>query len=218
MLTVSAAPILRPLLGDQRARPVIDRSLERILDWFADDERGVHREVIHRDGRPVEGPLGQTLNPGHALESMWFVIEEGLTRDDRAIVNRAIEIVRWTLATGWDATHQGLFAFTGLEGGKPPGWEGPNAFGENWDTKIWWVQAEAMYTLALAAREADDDELWSSFETLADYAQRCFADPTYGEWLKYLDRDGTPRVADKGTWIKSMFHTPRALLKLANLS
>ena len=35
-----------------------------------------------------------------------------------------------------------------------------------------------------------------------------------GEWYCYLDRQGRPTVPDKGTWVKSAFHLPRALMKL----
>ena len=86
-------------------------------------------------------------------------------------------------------------------------------YGETWDTKVWWVHPEALYALALAACLAEDAELWSEFETLQTYVRAHFYDPEYGEWYKYLHRDG----AVKGDSVKAAFHVPRALMYLVLL-
>ena len=44
-----------------------------------------------------------------------------------------------------------------------------------------------------------------------------FYDKEHGEWYPELYRDGTVKLADKGTLWKAAYHLPRALLKLADL-
>ena len=52
------------------------------------------------------------------------------------------------------------------------------------------------------------------FLELHDWVRKHFIDDQYGEWYAYLHRDGSPRIPDKGNWIKSAFHIPRNLMKI----
>lgn len=217
MILLGLTPTVRALLRDKRIDALAEEALCRVLWCFAKDEHQVLFEVLDSSKGVLDTNQGQTINPGHALESMWFCLEEALHRKDRRAIDRAVQVTRWAYDNGLDREHGGLFAFTAPTGGRPPG-DGPiNDFGETWDTKIWWVHCEALYALALAALTADDADLWQAFLDQHAYWQRTFADREYGEWYAYLDRDGAPRVADKGTWIKSAFHIPRALMKLTLL-
>ena len=214
MAAVGMAEAVRPVLGDDRLRPLIDRCLERMLHVLANDERQALFEVVQPDGSVLETDLGLTLNPGHAIESMWFCMEEGRRRNDDAIVRRASEILQWSYQLGYDEQYGGLLAFVDPEGGAPPGFEKPNKFGEAWDDKIWWVHAEALYGLLLAAVLTDDVGVLDQFLDMHEFCRGHFIDSEYGEWPCYLDRDGAPQEGGKGTQIRSAFHIPRSLMKL----
>ncbi len=217
MVGLHLSQVLRPLLGEDAVREPAEYCLDLILHRFANDEHETVFEAVHPDGRPLDNDLGQRINPGHALESSWFCMEEGIHRRDARIVERAKQMASWAYRAGLDQEHDGLLAFTDPHGRRPPGWTGPNAFGEDWDSKIWWVHSEALYALALAAIETDDTQMWQAFQRLHDYTIAKFADPRFGEWYAYLHRDGSIHVPDKGTWIKSAFHIPRNLMKLVLL-
>lgn len=218
MVALGMAESLRPVLGEQRIRPLMDQCLHEALHVFARDEHRLIFEMLGADGSVLETPLGRRLNPGHALECMWFCAEEGLARGDRRVVERAIEVMGWAYENGHDREHGGLLAFTTPEGAPAPAEGGAsNWSGESPTTKIWWAHSEALYATALAALWGEDRQMWTRFEHLHAYTQRHFADPEFGEWYTYLDRDGTPRVTDKGTWIRCAFHVPRNLMKVALL-
>lgn len=217
MIGVGMAPVLRKVLAEQRFKGFVDECLNRVLCQFAKDEHQVLFEVLDGDGTVLNTPAGQTINPGHTLESMWFCLEEARHRGDGAAADRAVEVTRWGYDNGLDPELGGLFAFTSPEGGMPTNGDQSTGWGERWDTKIWWVHSEAIYALALAALVKEDQGLWSRFLAQHEYWQRNFADREYGEWYAYLERDGTPRLTDKGTWVKSAFHIPRALAKLVLL-
>ena len=55
------------------------------------------------------------------------------------------------------------------------------------------------------------------FVDLHDWCWKYFHDAEYGEWYAELYRDGTVKLADKGTVWKAAYHLPRALLKITRL-
>ena len=217
MVVLGMAAVARPILGDGRLRPLVDRCLELILHVLAKDEHQALFEVVDADGSVLKTDRGLTTNPGHALESMWFCMEEGLSRGDQAIIQRAAEICRWSYQLGCDSKFGGLLAFTDPSGNAPPGMAQPNQFGEAWSDKIWWVHSEALYALLLAAILTDADTMLDSFFATHEYCRRYFSSAESGLWPCYLNRDGTPQRGDKGTQIRSAFHVPRSLLKVIRL-
>ncbi len=213
MIGVGCAEVVRPVLGD-RIDEWAQYCLHQILHVFSKPEHECTFELLDMDDNVVQTDLGLRINPGHAIESAWFCMEEALHRGDREAFDLAVRNSDWAYRLGYDAEHGGLLAFTDPHGDPPTGMDDPNPWGENWDSKIWWVQSEALYALALAAVENDSDAHFDQFLDLHDYCQRIFFDRENGEWYCYLDRQGRPTVPDKGTWVKSAFHLPRALMKL----
>ena len=92
MMTVHVAGLAEPLLGTARTRPLIDHCLEKILYVFAKDDRRLLFESVGRDGALIDEPEGRVINPGHALESTWFCMEEGRKRADRAMWNGPLKL------------------------------------------------------------------------------------------------------------------------------
>jgi N-acylglucosamine 2-epimerase len=218
MAGLCAAQTARLVLGEERTAEFIDYCLEQILHVFLKEERQALFEVLAADGAVSPTPEGQTLNPGHAMESAWFCMAEGLHRKDEGLLQRAGEAAHWSWKLGHDVQHGGLLAFVDPHGQAPPLYsDEATDWGEHWDDKIWWVHSETMYAMALLALETRDAEAWEHFEELHEYTQAVFADRQHGEWFTYLNRDGSPRDTDKGNWIRCAFHMPRNVLLLALL-
>ncbi len=217
MIALGKAAVARQVLGDQRTRPLIDHCLHQILHVFSHDEHRALFESVGRDGQVVDDDEGRVLNPGHALESMWFCIEEGLHRGDRTIIDRAIEIIDWMYNRGYDRQHGGIVAFLDSSGGEPKKMDWHKETDMQWHDKPWWVHSEALYALALAAAQSGRHDMWERFVDLHAWCQRYFVDHEFGEWYPELYRNGRPKLTDKGTPWKAAYHLPRALLKLTLL-
>ncbi|MFA9478874.1 AGE family epimerase/isomerase [Phycisphaerales bacterium AB-hyl4] len=217
MMLIGLAPLVRPIIGEDRLRPLLDRCLDDVLNTFANEEHRVVFEVLHRDGSVMHALPGRMLNPGHALEVSWFCMEEGIARNDQTIIDKSARMCDWMFRKGYDEQHGGLLAFVDAFGHQPPGTETVTPWGERWDDKVWWVHSEAMYALLLTAVTRDDAVAFERFLELHDYCQRYFADHAFGEWYEYLNRCGTPRSPNKGTWIKCAFHLPRNLIRIVHL-
>jgi N-acylglucosamine 2-epimerase len=212
LISLHVADIAERVLGQKRTRPLIDHCLQEVLYAFARDDRRLLFESVGRDGQLIDGPEGRVLNPGHALESMWFCMAEGKKRGDRTVIARAIEIAGWMYRRGYDREHGGIL-YTLDAGGEEPQGEGI----WHWDDKVWWVQCEALCALAFAAVETGSDEWFGRFLNLHAWCQAHLYDPEYGEWYSDLWRDGKPKHTDKGTMWKAAYHLPRTLMVVSDL-
>ncbi len=179
----------------------IDAQVEELFRHFAKPERRVLLETVNEDGSLAEGCEGRCVNPGHCLETAWFIMEEGRYRGDPSLVERALPIVEWSLERGWDQEHGGIFSFVDLEGRTPAQIE--------WDMKYWWPHCEATYACLLAWALTGEPRWERWFDTLHDYTWRRFPDPVHGEWFGYLRRDGSVANDVKGNHYKGAFHVPR---------
>ena len=218
MIPVHVAALAEPILGAQRVRGLMDHCLEQILHVFAKDDREALFESVGRDGSFVDDDEGRKLNPGHTLESMWFCMEEGIRRGDRGIVERAAKIADWAYRQGHDEEFGGIISYLDFGRAEPTPTEWYKEHDVVWDDKVWWVHTESLYALLLCAVTLDSREFFDRFVDLHDWCVQHFSDPEYGEWYFELQRDGTVKVADKGTLWKAAYHLPRALLKIAKLA
>jgi N-acylglucosamine 2-epimerase len=88
-----------------------------------------------------------------------------------------------------------------------------------WDTKLWWVHSEAIYTTALSYTLSGSDEMRAWFERVWDYAFRVFPhpDPAVGEWIQIRDRRGEPLDRVVALPVKDPYHITRNLLQVIEL-
>jgi len=189
-------------LGDGRAERIgrrCDKFVRQIMDRFADGP--VVREVIAEDGRAPDNILGRYVNPGHTAESMWFVMHHARRTGDAATIDRAAGLVKHALRLGWDERYGGLFQYVDADGGQPrgstAGVEGCPMVAKlrnDWDNKLLWVHAEALYASLLAYALTGDRELASLHERLGRYTFATFPNPdrSIGEWIQIRDRTGAP--------------------------
>jgi len=190
--------------GDEKAfQPFIDNSIKGIL-LHLKSEKKIVLENVAPDGSLLDGTNGRLINPGHAIEAGWFVLEEARKTGDREVKEKALKMIEWSLEKGWDKEYGGIFYFLDAEDFPSPHLE--------WFMKLWWPHCEAAYATLLAFRETGDKHFAALFQKVADYAFSRFSDPLYGEWFGYLDRHGMPTHTLKGGAYKGFFHVPRFLL------
>jgi N-acylglucosamine 2-epimerase len=172
-------------------------------DFMKPEERALF-ETVGEQGERLDSPQGRCVNPGHAIETSWFLMREGLYRKDNGIIRDALNILEWSLELGWDKEYGGIFAFVDIEGKPPEQLE--------WDMKLWWPHTEALHALLLAHSITGDPKYEEWHDDMHSYAFGHFADMEHNEWYGYLHRDGTISNTLKGSLWKGMFHLPRALL------
>jgi len=182
---------------------VVDDALDQILHHFLDEEAEAVFEILGADGEGLDTVDGRRLTPGHAMESAAFVLHEAIERQDESMIPPALKMIDFSLARGWDDDYGGLLYFVDVDGKPPTRLE--------WDMKLWWPQAEALYALLLAYHVSGAEKYARWFERMQDWTFQHFPDPEYGGWYGYLHRDGSVSTPLKGGMWKGFFHTPRAL-------
>ena len=182
---------------------LVDDALDQILNHFLDEAAAAVFEVLGAEHERLDTDDGRRITPGHALESAAFVMHEAIARDDQSLIPPALKMIDYSMARGWDEEYGGLLYFVDAAGKPPTRLE--------WDMKLWWPHAEALYALLLAYHLSGDDQYARWFEQMHEWTFRHFPDPEFGGWYGYLHRDGSLSTPLKGGMWKGFFHTPRAL-------
>lgn len=157
---------------------------------------------------------GRMLNPGHSIESSWFIMEEARRRKEGGrggdeLERRGLKILDWMWARGWDEPYGGIIYFRDVLD-KPPV--------EYWqDMKFWWPQCEAAIANLMAYVQTDEERYADNFRKVDSYAETRFRDRDQGEWYGYLHRDGTVATTLKGNMYKGCFHVPRMYMTCLKL-
>lgn len=187
----------------------IDIFMNEITEDFLKPDRKALLETVGIDGKYLDSPAGRTVNPGHSIEASWFVMREGMFRNDNSLIQKALDILNWSFVIGWDKECGGLLYFIDI-GGRP-------SEKLEWDMKLWWPHSEALIANLMAYMATEDESYFQKFQLVHDYFFSHFRDREYGEWFGYLHRDGTVSNTLKGNLFKGPFHIPRALMLCCSL-
>lgn len=164
-------------------------------------------ESVDPEGNPrLYYTEGRTVNPGHDIECVWFLLEYANRTGNQELHRGAEQIFNWAIEAGWDKEYGGLLYFIDCLGKPPEAYEH--------DMKLWWPHNEIMISSLMLYRDTRDEKYLEWFEKTVAYCKEHFSDPEYGEWYGYLRRDGKPtEPSTKGSTFKGPFHLPRALIQ-----
>ena len=206
MIAIVTAQELRKNLIDHTLDPLIDQMIREIGQYFMHPELEAVLESVAPDGSFVNHADGRILNPGHALECAWFILEESRLRGGiPEYTQMGLTILDWMWKWGWDESHGGILYFRDALN-KP--------VQEYWhDMKFWWPHNEAIIATLLAFNLTGEPKYAEWHRAVHDWSFRHFSDPEHGEWYGYLHRDGFVSQPSKGTLWKGPFHLPRMLLQ-----
>lgn len=203
---MSSAQLLRrcdPAKADYYTK-VTNEMVDAIIDYHYKPERKCVLECVGPNGEFIDNPAGRCVNPGHSMENSWFLMNEAIYSGNKALLEKALNILDWSLELGWDKQYGGFIYFTDIDGRPCEQLE--------WDMKLWWVHNEALIATLLAYGLTGEKKYFDMFEKVHAYAFGHFADKEYGEWYGYLHKDGTVSHTQKGSMWKGPFHHPRCLM------
>jgi N-acylglucosamine 2-epimerase len=194
---------MQDVLPKDQVNNTIDSCIHEITNVFWNEEEKVIHENVKADGTFSDTFEGRLINPGHGIESTWFIMDIAKLKNDRELIDQAVNILLCQLDFGWDEKYGGIFYFRDVKNYPPDKLE--------WDQKLWWVHLEALIALSRAYLLTGDSKCLDWYIKVDDYAWNHFPDPEYGEWYGYLNRRGKPYLPLKGGKWKGCFHVPRAL-------
>lgn len=206
MVLVSSAQTLRRANPDRKDYydKVINDVINDMMTFHYKEDLKCVLENVGLDGAIFDNPAGRTINPGHSIENAWFLMNEAIYSNNNDLLEKALNILKWSLELGWDEKYGGIYYFRDV-------YNRPCEQLEH-DMKLWWVHNEALIATLLASNITGDSYYDEWYEKLHKYIFAHFSDNEYGEWYGYLHRDGTVSHDQKGSMWKGPYHLIRALM------
>ena len=210
MILVNTAACIRKVITDPCLDQQIDRSIAALRKYFMHPEYKALLETVGPNGEFIDTLIGRTINPGHCIETAWFLLEEAKHRGwDKALTEMALTIFDWSWDWGWDEEFGGILNFRDCKGF-------PNQ-DYSQDMKFWWPHCEAIICTLYAYEATGDEKYLELHRRVSEWTYAHFPDEVEGEWYGYLHRDGTPAHHAKGNLFKGPFHIPRMMVQARKL-
>lgn len=215
MIALGMSQSLRDSCGWELGEGVADWALSEIKSYFLKPDLKAVLEVVSLDGSLIPSDAGRTLQPGHALEAAWFVLEEANRRrnpkgnPDPKLQAMGLDMAEWSWNRGWDPDFGGIFHSVSLDG---------RPIQEiHQHMKFWWPQCEAILA-ALYAWVVTGDSKWEKrYAQAGKWFDLHHRDSEHGECFGWLYRDGSLALSLKGGIWKGPFHYPRMQLLVKDL-
>lgn len=188
---------------------LIDTCVNEVMVEFYNREYDITLENVKPDGSFSDTFEGRCVNPGHVIESMWFIMDIAERRQDKPLMKLAVDRTIRTLSYGWDEKYGGILYFMDVKNYPPQALE--------WDQKLWWVHVETLIALLKGYHHTGDSRCLAWFNKVHEYTWSHFPDAEFGEWFGYLNRQGEVLLPLKGGKWKGCFHVPRGLFQCSKI-
>ncbi|MGL4854872.1 MAG: AGE family epimerase/isomerase [Lentisphaeria bacterium] len=210
MIDIVVCQELRDSINLPGANERIDECLHEIETYFVKDDIKCVMECVAPDGSIIDTFDGRMLNPGHAIEGAWFIMNEGKFRGNDNLIKLGTKMLDWMWERGWDKEFGGIIYYRDVYN-KP--------CNEYWqDMKFWWPQNETIIATLLAYQLTGDEKYAQMHKMIHDWTYSLFPDKENGEWFGYFHRDRRLSTPIKGSLFKGPFHIPRMMLECAKIT
>ena len=206
-------------LGFEQSKAILQESKNHallLLSDFVDQDTMRLDEIRFSDGR-LDSLLARHHNPGHAVECMWFCLDAL----GSGSANTLSQIVKTSLALGWDEEFGGLLRYTDRDGGTVSGTVDDDCFSQlvasTWSYKLWWPHAEALYACLKFFIATEDPLLKQWYERIKEYTFKTFPAEQGREWIQIRKRDGEGEDRVMALAVKDPYHIFRMLLLVIDL-
>ena len=206
MILINVGSCIRKVVDDPKLTQQIDESIEKLKKYFIHPEFKCLLETVGENGEFIDTNMTRTINPGHCIETSWFIMEEAKLRGwDKPMFDLALQVFDWSWDWGWDKQYGGIINFRDCK----------NLPSQDYsqDMKFWWPQCETIIASLYAYLGTGDEKYLYRHERISEWTYAHFPDAEYGEWYGYLHRDGTVAQPAKGNLYKGPFHIPRMMIK-----
>ena len=210
MMFLNVIGVLKQVIDDPELDRQLHTSLNLIESKLLKPEYRTIMESVDEEGRIIDTIAGRVINPGHCIETSWFLMESAKFFEDPERVRRlGLQVLDWDFEWGWDKEYGGIINFRDCRNFPPQDY--------SQDMKFWWPQCETIIASLYAYKISGDEKYLKMHKAAHEWAFSHFADIQYGEWYGYLHRDGSVAQPAKGNIFKGPFHVPRMMIKASIL-
>lgn len=210
MIMINVASRIKKVISDPELDRQIDESLHALKTYFIHPKFKALLETVGPNGEFIDTINGRTINPGHCIETSWFLFDVAHDRgNDKELIDLGLQIFDWSWEWGWDKEYGGIINFRDCR----------NLPAQDYsqDMKFWWPQTESIIATLYAYKLTKDEKYLQMHRQISEWTYAHFPDHEYGEWYGYLHRDGSVAQPAKGNLFKGPFHIPRMMTKAHTL-
>ncbi|MGL5979436.1 MAG: AGE family epimerase/isomerase [Phocaeicola sp.] len=206
MMLINVAVVIKQVISDEILEKQVKESLYDIEHYFLHPEYKVLLEMVTPTGELIDTCAGRTINPGHCIETAWFMMEAAPISSNKSHINQlALTILDWSYDWGWDSEFGGIINFKDCKNFPHQDY--------SQDMKFWWPQCETLIAALYAYKISGDTKYLDMHRAIHEWIYKHLVDVDFGEWYGYLHRDGSVAQPAKGNIFKGPFHIPRMLVK-----
>ncbi len=205
MILINVANVLRQVCDDPELEEQTELSIKALAQYFIHPEYKALLETVGPKGEFIDTINGRLINPGHCIETSWFLLDVAERKGDKELQQLALQIFDWSWDWGWDKEYGGIINFRDCKGFPQQDY--------SQDMKFWWPQCETIIACLYAYKLTGDEKYLERHRMISDWTYAHFPDHEYGEWYGYLHRDGSVAQPAKGNIFKGPFHVPRMMIR-----
>ncbi len=210
MIAINVLQILKSALDNQANDALLDEMIATVWEFCHPEYQLIFERICVDGSFDLESQDGRFVNPGHALEGMWFIMEAARNGKRPGDLQRALDICRTTLKFGWDEQQGGIRYFCDIQ-------NRPLARNDG-VLKTWWPQNEGANASLLAYELGGDPFFLDYFAKIDDFAWKNLRDPVFPEWFVCAAVNGRQAHTMKGSRWKTFFHLPRYLVNCSRIA
>ena len=205
MILINVANVLRQVCDDPELEEQTELSIKALAQHFIHHEYKALLETVGPKGEFIDTINGRLINPGHCIETSWFLLDVAERKGDKELQKLALQIFDWSWDWGWDKEFGGIINFRDCKGFPQQDY--------SQDMKFWWPQCETIIACLYAYKLTGDEKYLERHRLISEWTYAHFPDHEYGEWYGYLHRDGSVAQPAKGNIFKGPFHVPRMMIR-----
>jgi len=200
MILMHLATSLLKVKEDAEIEALADRCVNALLNNHLNPQFNLMVEVLNHDLTLPEGPLSQFVYIGHAMETLWMVMDEALRKGDDDLFQRASSLFKRHVEVAYDDVYGGVF-------------HGLNHVDQNdWLLdKVLWAQEEVLVGLLLLIEQTGDEWAHRWFNKMYPYVIDTFSLAKHGYSLWNIGGDRKVTFIKEGIRVEN-YHHPRHLM------
>ena len=191
---------------DPDLKQIADRCVDAVMNYHYNPEFDLINECINHDLSRPDNEYAQLVYTGHALETLWMIMDEAVRRQDRALFELAAKRFRRHFEVAWDDVYGGVFRNL-----------------QHVDNNIWsldkvlWAQEEVLIGSLTIVEYLGLDWGRDIFSTMYNYVIKNYPLKKYGYslWNNGTDRQAT--FKEKATRVGNFHHPRHLMLNLLSL-
>ncbi|MGM9787735.1 MAG: AGE family epimerase/isomerase [Candidatus Cryptobacteroides sp.] len=209
MILINVTLVLKQISNDPVLDIQIQESIDALEKYFIHPEYKCILETVTPEGKLIDTCEGRTINPGHGIETAWFLMQAADVYGNAHYRELGLKIFDWQYEWGWDKEFGGIINFRDCKNFPPQDY--------SQDMKFWWPQCETILASLYAYKATHDTKYLDIYKEAHDWALKHLKDNQGREWFGYLHRDGSVAQDAKGNLFKGPFHIPRMLVLASKL-